>query len=83
MLPSPDGSVKQSGAQSAGGTDSATGGAASGTKVVVRSSYTVKPGDSLSAIAQAQGVDIATIQELNPDVDPRALRPGQKLKLKE
>ncbi len=48
-----------------------------------RSSYTVKAGDSFSAIAEAQGVDIATLQELNPDVDPRALQPGQKLKLKE
>lgn len=49
----------------------------------VRSSYTVKPGDSLSAIAEKTGVDIATLQELNPDIDARTIQPGQKLKLKE
>jgi LysM repeat protein len=47
-----------------------------------RSTYRVKPGDSFAAIAEKQGVDVATLQELNPDVDPRALQPGQKLKLK-
>lgn len=53
------------------------------TKVVVRSSYTVKAGDSFSAIAEKTGVDIGELQRLNPDIDPRALQPGQKLKLKE
>lgn len=48
-----------------------------------RSVYVVKAGDSFSAIAEKQGVDINTLSSLNPDVDPRALQPGQKLKLKE
>jgi LysM repeat protein len=47
-----------------------------------RSTYRVKPGDSFAAIAEAQGIDVQTLQELNPDIDPRALQPGQKLKLK-
>jgi LysM repeat protein len=47
-----------------------------------RSTYRVKSGDSFSQIAQAQGIDVDTLQELNPDVDPRAIQPGQKLKLK-
>lgn len=47
-----------------------------------RSTYRVKPGDSFAAIAEKQGVDVATLRELNPDIDPRALQPGQKLKLK-
>jgi hypothetical protein len=47
-----------------------------------RSKYTVKPGDSFAAIAEKQGVEVQTLQELNPDIDPRALQPGQKLKLK-
>jgi LysM repeat protein len=47
-----------------------------------RSTYRVKPGDSFAAIAEAQGVEVAKLQELNPDIDPRALQPGQKLKLK-
>lgn len=47
-----------------------------------RSTYRVKAGDSFAAIAEKQGVDVETLQELNPDIDPRALQPGQKLKLK-
>jgi LysM repeat protein len=52
-------------------------------KVVKRSTYTVKAGDSFSAIAEQQGVDIEVLQQLNPEIDPRALQPGQKLKLKQ
>ncbi|MGK2878056.1 MAG: LysM peptidoglycan-binding domain-containing protein [Solirubrobacterales bacterium] len=47
-----------------------------------RSTYTVKVGDSFAIIAEKQGIEITTLQELNPDIDPRALQPGQKLKLK-
>ncbi len=47
-----------------------------------RSSYTVKPGDSFAAIAEKLNLDVNVLSELNPDVDPRALQPGQKLKLK-
>jgi LysM repeat protein len=47
-----------------------------------RSVYRVKAGDSFTIIAESQGIDAATLQELNPDVDPRAIQPGQKLKLK-
>jgi len=44
--------------------------------------YTVKPGDVLSSIAEKTGVPLSRLQELNPDVDPQALRTGQKLKLR-
>jgi LysM repeat protein len=44
--------------------------------------YVVKEGDSLTAIAVKTGVPIETIEVLNPDVDPQALIPGQKLKLR-
>jgi LysM repeat protein len=47
-----------------------------------RSVYKVKAGDSFTVIAETQGIDAAKLQELNPDVDPRAIQPGQKLKLK-
>lgn len=47
-----------------------------------RATYKVKAGDSFAAIAEKQGVDVNTLQELNPDIDPRALQPGQKLKLR-
>lgn len=47
-----------------------------------RSAYRVKAGDSFAAIAEKQGIEVETLQELNPEIDPRALQPGQKLKLK-
>ena len=43
--------------------------------------YTVQAGDVLSVIAEKNGLTVARLQELNPDVDANALRTGQKLKL--
>jgi len=43
--------------------------------------YRIKPGDVLSAIAEETGVPTETLLELNPDIDPNALRPGQRLRL--
>jgi LysM repeat protein len=45
-----------------------------------RKTYTVKPGDTLSAIAEKTGVSLETLNDLNPDAD--TLSPGQKLKLR-
>jgi len=44
--------------------------------------YTVKEGDSLSAIAERTGIPVDRIEQLNPDLDPQALTIGQKLKLR-
>lgn len=44
--------------------------------------YTVKPGDTPSGIAEKTGVPLEKIEELNPDLDPQALAPGTKLKLR-
>lgn len=44
--------------------------------------YKVKRGDSFGAISEKTGVDARDLAELNPDVDPRALQPGQQLKLR-
>jgi LysM repeat protein len=44
--------------------------------------YEVQEGDTLSGIAAANGVPVETIEELNPDLDPQALIPGQELKLR-
>ena len=46
-------------------------------------SYTVQLGDSLGAIAEKTGVDVETIQLLNPELDPQSLTVGQKIKLRE
>lgn len=67
---------------SSSGEDSADASTESGSTGPVRSTYRVKPGDSFAAIAEKTGVEVDTLAELNPDVDPRALQPGQKLKLK-
>ncbi|HYF26150.1 MAG TPA: LysM domain-containing protein [Baekduia sp.] len=45
------------------------------------STYVVKPGDSLSTIAERTGVSIEQLRERNPDVDAQALRVGQRLEL--
>jgi hypothetical protein len=45
-------------------------------------SYTVRAGDVLSAIAVKTGVTVDEIQKLNPSIDARTLRPGQKLRLR-
>lgn len=44
--------------------------------------YVVKSGDNLATIAEDTGVSMADIEELNPDIDPRGLVAGQKIKLK-
>lgn len=54
----------------------------SGEVVPAKATYKVKPGDSFAAIAEDTGVEVDKLSELNPDIDPRALQPGQKLKLK-
>lgn len=61
---------------SANGTDGKTG---SATK---KSSYRVRAGDSFGSIAEKVGMPVEELQQLNPDIDPRALQPGQRLKLR-
>ena len=47
-----------------------------------RKTYTVKPGDTPSAIAGRAGIPLSRLLELNPDLDPQSLAPGQKLRLR-
>jgi LysM repeat protein len=44
--------------------------------------YVVKTGDTLTSIAHENGVPIARILALNPEVDPQILTAGEKLKLR-
>jgi len=46
-----------------------------------RRSYTVKSGDTLSAIAVKTGVSLDTIERLNPKLDADTLHAGQKVRL--
>ena len=45
--------------------------------------YVVKPGDCcLSQIAERTGVDVNTLVELNPNLDPQAIHSGDRVKLR-
>jgi len=44
-------------------------------------SYVVMPGDSLSTIAQRYNIDINELLELNPQVRPQSLYPGEIIRL--
>jgi LysM repeat protein len=48
-----------------------------------RKSYTVKAGDTPSGIAEKAGISLDTLYELNPDLDPQTLAPGQRIRLTE
>ena len=52
-------------------------------KYAHRRSYTVRTGDTLGGIAEKTGIDVTTLQDLNPGLDPQALVAGQKIKLRE
>jgi LysM repeat protein len=54
----------------------------SGKTGATSTSYTVKPGDTLSGIAAKTGVPLATLESLNPGINPSALQTGQHLKLR-
>lgn len=47
-----------------------------------RRRYTVRPGDTPSGIAEKTGVTVQKLLELNPDLSPQALSPGDRLKLR-
>lgn len=43
--------------------------------------YKVRSGDTLSGIASKKGVDLEVLQENNPQIDPQALLPGEKIRI--
>jgi LysM repeat protein len=87
-------SVVQDGREPAGGntgapvgttaTATATSKAAKKKKSTKKAkTYTVKAGDTPSGIAEKTGVSLETLQQLNPELDPATLAPGQRVKLSE
>jgi LysM repeat protein len=50
-------------------------------KARTRRMYTVRSGDTLSAISVKTGVSLATIQRLNPKLDADTLHAGQRVRL--
>lgn len=54
----------------------------SGGKGKAAKAYVVQSGDTLTSIARKTGVPLASIEALNPGVDPQILVSGEKLKLR-
>jgi LysM repeat protein len=46
-----------------------------------RRRYKVQRGDTLESIANKFDTTVEALIELNPDIDPLALRPGQKIRI--
>jgi LysM repeat protein len=44
--------------------------------------YVVQSGDTLEAIGRKTGTTVARLEQLNPGVDPTALRVGQRIRVK-
>jgi LysM repeat protein len=44
--------------------------------------YVVRPNDTMSKIAARTGVSLVTLEQLNPHVNPDALHPQQRLRLR-
>jgi LysM repeat protein len=51
-------------------------------KVPRKRTYRVKEGDTLTAISDKTGVSTVQLVALNPGLDPQALQPGDRLKLR-
>ena len=43
--------------------------------------YTVQSGDTFGSIAIKTGTTVSRLEQLNPDVDPTALRVGEKIRV--
>lgn len=51
-------------------------------KQKIPATYEVQSGDTLVSIAHRNGMTVARIEALNPEVDPQILIAGEKLKLR-
>jgi len=78
--------VATSGGGSGGGDN---GGGAQKTKIsrvgeraVKRGFWIVRSGDTLGSISIKTGIDVTTLQTLNPNLDPQTLLEGQRIALR-
>ncbi len=76
-------SVKSSPARQTATESQRTRGTKSRQRTAAKRFYTVQEGDSLSAISVKTGIPVATLESLNPSVDPGALQAGQLLRLRQ
>jgi LysM repeat protein len=77
-------------ATSGGGSDDGNNGGAQvktkgpskrGRQAIDRGVWIVRSGDTLGRISEQTGVDIDTLIQLNPDLDPQTLLEGQRIAL--
>jgi LysM repeat protein len=69
------------GAETTQPTATATKSAAKKSSKKKRKMYTVKAGDTPSGIAAKAGISLEELEQLNPNLDPQSLSPGQRLRL--
>ena len=76
-------------ATSGGGSGSGDGGSAKkpavskvGRQAIRKGVWIVQPGDTLGHISVKTGIDVTTLQTLNPDIDPQTLLEGQRIALR-
>jgi LysM repeat protein len=75
---------------SGGGSDDGDNGTAQvktdsskrGRKAVEKGVWIVRSGDTLGKISEQTNVDVDTLIQLNPDLDPQALLEGQRIALR-
>ncbi len=53
-----------------------------GRRALHKGVWIVQPGDTLGEISLKTGIDVATLQALNPDLDPQTLLEGQRIALR-
>jgi LysM repeat protein len=53
-----------------------------GQRAVRRGVWIVHSGDTLGSISVKTGIDVTTLQQLNPDLDPQTLLEGQRIALR-
>jgi hypothetical protein len=77
--------VATSGGGSGGGGDSGSAQkdkiSKAGQRAVKRGVWIVRAGDTLGSISLKTGIDVTTLQTLNPDLDPQTLLEGQRIAL--
>jgi LysM repeat protein len=53
-----------------------------GRRALHKGVWIVQSGDTLGAISLKTGIDVTTLQTLNPDIDPQTLLEGQRIALR-
>ena len=72
-----------SGGGGSGGSQTTSSGPTKRGRVSIsRGTWIVRPGDTLGKISAATNIDVDTLLQLNPNVDPQVLREGQRIALR-